>query len=172
MSFAAGPRRWWIAAVVLYPTHVLDKSLGPPSYFQSPRAICSARTMQVSLGGRPHRSDRSQSPRVKSATRRIVAILLATLAKMPTLILLMGPSCAFRWDLGMYRSEEPLPCCGAFLDPCCKLAHEDTWCALTQINSEIVFVTLSRCTGIDPSFTLLENPARDESTVGSVRGSL
>ena len=33
--------------------------------------------MQVSLGGRPHRSDRSQSPHVKSATRRIVAILPA-----------------------------------------------------------------------------------------------
>ena len=98
--------------------------------FQSPRAICSARTMQVSLGGRPHRSDRSQSPQVKSDTRRIVAILLATLAKMPALMLLMGPSCVFRWDLGMYRSE-PLPCCGAFLDPCGKFTHEDTWCALT-----------------------------------------
>src|SRR6266540_76597 len=75
--------------------------------FQSPRAICSARTMQVSLGARPHRSDRSQSPQLKADTRRIVAILLAILAKMPALTLLMGPSCAFRWDLGMYRSEEP-----------------------------------------------------------------
>lgn len=32
--------------------------------------------MQVSLGGRPHRADRSQSPQVKSDTRRIVATLL------------------------------------------------------------------------------------------------
>jgi hypothetical protein len=50
--------------------------------------------MQVSLGGRPHRSDRSQSPQVKSDTRRIVAILLATLAKMSALMLLTGPFCA------------------------------------------------------------------------------
>jgi hypothetical protein len=54
---------------------------------QSPRAICSARTMQVSLGGRPHRSDRSQSPQVKPDWRRLGAILLATLAKMPRMAL-------------------------------------------------------------------------------------
>jgi hypothetical protein len=41
--------------------------------FQSPRAICSARKMQLSLGGRPHRSERSQSPQVKSDMRPIPA---------------------------------------------------------------------------------------------------
>jgi hypothetical protein len=42
--------------------------------FQSPRAICSARMMQVSLGGKPQRSERSQSPQVNSEVRRIAAI--------------------------------------------------------------------------------------------------
>jgi hypothetical protein len=52
--------------------------------------------MQVSLGGRPHRSDRSQSPQVKSDSRRIVAILLETLAKIPRIALVtrIFSSCA------------------------------------------------------------------------------
>jgi hypothetical protein len=51
--------------------------------FQSPRAICAARTMQRSLGGRLHRFDRSQSPQTKSDRRRSAATALANLAKTP-----------------------------------------------------------------------------------------
>jgi hypothetical protein len=39
--------------------------------------------MQWSLGGRPHRSDRSQSAHVKSGRRRSAATVLANLAKTP-----------------------------------------------------------------------------------------
>jgi hypothetical protein len=39
--------------------------------------------MQWSLGGWPHRSDRSQSPQVKSGRRRSAATVLANLAKTP-----------------------------------------------------------------------------------------
>jgi hypothetical protein len=48
--------------------------------FQSPRAIWSARTMQVLLGGKPQRFDRSQSPQVKSQLDRS-ATSFAKLAK-------------------------------------------------------------------------------------------
>ena len=47
---------------------------------QSRQATCSARTMQVLLGGRPQRFDRSQSPQVKSDTGRH-ATSFASLAK-------------------------------------------------------------------------------------------
>ena len=47
----------------------------------SPRAICAALTMQRSLGGRPQRSDRSQSPQVNSGGRRSATTVLANLAK-------------------------------------------------------------------------------------------
>ncbi len=57
------------------------------------------------------------------------------------------------------KSRQGVACCGAFLDPCCKFAHEDTWCALTQINSEIVF-----CAGIDP-------PGRLDASIRLCRAS-
>jgi hypothetical protein len=52
--------------------------------------------MQVSLGGRPHRSDRSQSPQVKSDSRRIVAILLKMLAKTPRIALVARISSSYK----------------------------------------------------------------------------
>ena len=52
-----------------------------PFLVQSPRAICAALTMQRSLGGRPQRSDRSQSPQVNSDGRRSATTVLASLAK-------------------------------------------------------------------------------------------
>src|SRR4029077_383604 len=57
---------------------------------QSPRAICAALTMQRSLGGRPQRSDRSQSPQVKWGRRRSAATALAKPAKMSWIALLMA----------------------------------------------------------------------------------
>jgi len=52
-----------------------------PFLVQSPLAICAALTMQRSLGGRPHRSDRSQSPQVNSRGCRSATTALANLAK-------------------------------------------------------------------------------------------
>lgn len=51
---------------------------------------CAALTMQRSLGGRPQRSDRSQSPQVKSGRRRSAATVLANLAKTPWIALRMA----------------------------------------------------------------------------------
>ena len=79
--------------------------------FQSPRAICSARAMQVSLGGRPHRSDRSQSPQVKSASRRIAPILLETSVKMPRMALDRPISSSCHRIFGQKIDLLPLPRC-------------------------------------------------------------
>jgi hypothetical protein len=46
--------------------------------------------MQRSLGGRPHRSDRSQSPQVNSGRRRSAATVLANLAKTSSIAVRMA----------------------------------------------------------------------------------
>jgi hypothetical protein len=75
--------------------------------FQSPRAICSARMTQVSLGGRPHRSERSQSPQVKSDVRTIPASRAETAAAMRRAVLVtdMASSYARVWLEEFARSE-------------------------------------------------------------------
>jgi hypothetical protein len=57
---------------------------------QSPLAMCAALTMQRSLGGRPHRSDRSQSPQVNSGGRRSATTVLANLAKSSWIVVHMA----------------------------------------------------------------------------------
>jgi hypothetical protein len=61
---------------------VRRKALARLLAFQSSRAICAARMMQVSLGAKPQRSERSQSPQVNSDVRRIAAIWRETAPAM------------------------------------------------------------------------------------------
>ena len=49
---------------------------------QSPRSSCAARATQLSLGSRPQRADRSQSPQVNSRIRRRVSTTFASRVNM------------------------------------------------------------------------------------------
>ena len=83
-AFISGPVRSGPVHEVVQVHHLLG-ALSRRLTFQSSRAICAALAMQTSLGGRPHRSDRSQSAQLKSGRRSSATIVCANLAKMPSL---------------------------------------------------------------------------------------
>jgi hypothetical protein len=82
-AFAAALEPDWAFARQSRPAHQRLSALARRLNFQSPRAICAALTMQRSLGGNPHRADRSQSSQIKLDRRRSAAIVLASLLKTP-----------------------------------------------------------------------------------------